>query len=65
MIPTFLMWRTESIVRGNSQTRSNYLSIVFSRAAEFSSDLSDLWFLLRSIAYRSEFCVASSVGDRW
>ena len=52
-------------MRGNADPRYNSLYIDFYRAAALRDDFYDLLYPLRSIAYRSDFLVASSTGDRW
>ena len=63
--PASLMWPIESIVRGSANTRSTYLSITLPITARLRSEFDNFWFSIRIIASRSDFLVASSIGDRW
>ena len=51
-------------MKGRAHPCSTSLYIYFSSASVLRYDFDDLWFPLRSITSRSDFLVASSIGDR-
>ena len=53
------------MVRVRSQPCSTSFPVYFSKAVVLMFALAGFWFQCRIIAVRSEFLVASYIGDRW
>ena len=60
-----LIWHTKSRVRGRSHPCSTSFPIAFSNSALLRLVLDYLWFPHGIIVDRSDFLVASSIGDMW